>query len=342
MRLRSRGRSQHQGMALVLALGVSAVVASMASALLWTQWQQIQAEQAQRTRLQADWLLQGALEWAASVLRSDASRNSTDHLGELWAVPMPINSVKAFVNERASSDTTALGPANVPDALISGRITDAQGRLNLANLAGDAIQSQGMEAALLRLYAALDFPASDAQELMLRVRERLPSQDAGSNRAAGRAGVGGAAAASPLADGSAEPVPPALVPPAGQVLRALGVSPQRAAVLELHLVWLPEPTPVNLNTATPEVLHAAVPGLGLSQARSVAARRAGSPWRSLIDVSADLGVPPLQPELHSLASAYFEMRGDVRLDEQTVSRMALLRRKSSSIRLLAQWIVPNT
>ncbi len=332
-------------MALVLALGVAAVVATMASALLWTQWQQLQAEQAQRTRLQADWLLQGALEWAASVLRSDASRNNTDYLGEVWAVPMPTTSVKAFVNERASTDTTSAGVDTVPDAFISGRMSDAQGRLNLANLGGDDIQSRGMEAALLRLFSALELPSSEAQDLAVRVRERLPPKAA--ELASGAAGVdavasAGTGAASTRADGLQEAPMQAMVPPAGLVLLALGVRPERVPVLEPHIVWLPEPTPINLNTASAEVLHAAVPGLGLSQARSVAARRAGSPWRSLPDAAADLGVPPLQPELHGLASAYFEMRGDVRLNEQTVTRMALLRRKSASIRLLAQWAVPNS
>jgi general secretion pathway protein K len=335
-------RARHRGMALVLALGVAAVVATMASALLWTQWQQLQAEQTQRTRLQADWLLQGALEWAASVLRSDANRNSTDHLGELWAVPLPTTSVKAFVNERASTDTTSIGAGTVPDALISGRMADAQGRLNLANLGGDDIQSRGMEAALLRLFSALELPSSEAQDLLMRVRERLPPKAGDSASVAAGSGLAGAGTPSANTEGSQTAFLQPMVPPAGLVLQALGVRPERVPVLEPHIVWLPEPTPVNVNTASAEVLHAAVPGLGLSQARSVAARRAGSPWRSLTDAAADMGVAPLQPELHGLASAYFEMRGDVRLDEQTVTRMALLRRKSSSIRLVAQWVVPNT
>ncbi|MBE0589263.1 MAG: general secretion pathway protein GspK, partial [Hydrogenophaga sp.] len=81
--------SRQRGAALLLAMLVVTLVATLASAAVWQQWRSAEVEAAERQRVQASWILTGALDWARLILREDArgNRNSghADHLGEPWA-----------------------------------------------------------------------------------------------------------------------------------------------------------------------------------------------------------------------------------------------------------------
>ena len=63
------------------------LVATLASAALWQQWRDVEVESAERNRVQANWLLLGALDWSRVVLQEDSRANRSnpiDHLGEPW------------------------------------------------------------------------------------------------------------------------------------------------------------------------------------------------------------------------------------------------------------------
>ncbi len=51
-------------MALLLAMLVVALVATLTSSAAWLQWRQIEVETAERARVQSAWLLAGGLDWA--------------------------------------------------------------------------------------------------------------------------------------------------------------------------------------------------------------------------------------------------------------------------------------
>ena len=64
---------RHQrGAALLLAMLILTLVATMASGMVWQQWRAIQVESAERARTQSAWILSGALDWARLILREDA------------------------------------------------------------------------------------------------------------------------------------------------------------------------------------------------------------------------------------------------------------------------------
>ena len=65
------------------------VVATLAAGMLWQQWRALQVEAAERTQTQAQWLLQGAMDWSRMILREDARSGGTDHLNEPWARRWP-------------------------------------------------------------------------------------------------------------------------------------------------------------------------------------------------------------------------------------------------------------
>ena len=123
-------RTRHQrGAALLTAMIIVTLVATLAASMVWQQWRAVQVEVAERGRLQSAWILSGALDWAKLILREDAkSSPGSDHLGEPWAVPLAEARLSTFL--AADKDNTD----DAPEAFLSGSITDAQSRFNLRDL----------------------------------------------------------------------------------------------------------------------------------------------------------------------------------------------------------------
>jgi len=88
-RLGQVGTASRQGGAAILTAMLTVVlVATLAASALWQQWRGVEIEAAQRSRVQAAWVLTGALDWARLILREDARKGGADHLAEPWAVPL--------------------------------------------------------------------------------------------------------------------------------------------------------------------------------------------------------------------------------------------------------------
>ena len=90
---------------------VVALIATLASSMLWQQWRAIQVEAAERARTQSAWILSGALDWARLILREDARNGGTDHLGEPWAVPLAEARLSSFLATDKDNNTGDDGPA---------------------------------------------------------------------------------------------------------------------------------------------------------------------------------------------------------------------------------------
>ena len=119
------------GAALLVAMLTVALVATLASAALWQQWRQVEIESAERGRSQTAWMMTGALDWARLILREDAvsaQGASVDHLGEPWALPVQESKLSSFLSQDQQ------WREDDAEVFLSGRITDAQSRMNLANL----------------------------------------------------------------------------------------------------------------------------------------------------------------------------------------------------------------
>lgn len=108
-------RRHQQGMALITAVLVVAIVATVATTLALGEQVWFRQAQNMTNRAQAESLRRGALNLAAIMLTLDGQQpNKTDHLGELWAKPQL--------------------PFPVDDGMIAFKVEDAQGRFNLNNL----------------------------------------------------------------------------------------------------------------------------------------------------------------------------------------------------------------
>ena len=117
------------------------------------------------------------------------------------------------------------------------------------------------------------------------------------------------------------------------------MSPEVLATLANYLTILPRETTINANTASAEVLSAGIPGLDLAQARAVVDQRDEGQWfNSRADFFNRLGNPDITPGNQiGVTSEWFQVTGQVTLDQTATVMQALLHRQSGQIPTV-RWI----
>jgi general secretion pathway protein K len=130
--------------------------------------------------------------------------------------------------------------------------------------------------------------------------------------------------------------PAPLLPQQLEHLVWLGVSPEAVAALRPYIVVLPGRTPVNLNTASAEVIASAVNGLNLADAQRLVAERASAHLRNLGDAGRLLPAhaQALTEGTVGVSSRFFEVHGRLRLDDVVVEERSLLFRDGTLVTTL--------
>ncbi|MDP3619226.1 MAG: type II secretion system minor pseudopilin GspK [Ramlibacter sp.] len=304
-----RARAQ-RGAALLMAMLTVALVATFATAALWQQWRGVEVETAERARVQSAWILTGALDWARLLLREDArpSGSRVDHLAEPWAVPLQEARLSSFLaaDKNNNADT---GP-EVMEAFLSGQIIDQQSLLNVNNLVLGGKISEPDKMAFIRLFELLGLQASELEKMTENLRF---ATDASEN----------ARTAIPQA-----PIRPQKI----EQLAWLGLSPATISALQPYVTLLPARVPVNLNTASAEVIYAIAPRLSMSDAHGLVSAREQAHFRSVAAVADLLGGTEKLPEGEGVdvKSQFFEVRSRLRLENLVVEERAVLRRVAGS------------
>jgi len=304
-----------RGAALLTAMIIVALVATLASSMVWQQWRAVQVEAAERSRTQSAWILAGALDWARLILREDAKTGGTDHLGEPWAVPLAEARLSTFLAADKSNTDDA------PDAFLSGAITDAQARYNLTGLVSGGNIDKVELAALQRLCETIGVSTDVAAHIAAGLRDASPPSPP-------EAAASGAAAAPPVAN-------PPLMPRSVAQLAWLGIDPEALRALEPYVVLLPEKTFVNVNTAPREVLVAAIAGLDLATAERIVQTRQRVPIKSAADLQALApSLPPGSFDRTAVGSNFFEVRGRLRLGDVVLEQRSLVQRRGLDVVVL--------
>lgn len=293
---------QQRGAAILMAMIIVTLVVTLAAGMVWQQWRAVQVEAAERARTQSAWILGGALDWARLILREDARSNRPTALSEPWAVPLAEARLSTFL--AADRDNAE----DAPDAFLSGAITDAQARYNLRNLIDPQGKVLATElAALERLCQTIGVSGDVASRIAEGLRDAL-------------------------APGSSASVSAPLLPRSVSQLTWLGVDPQTVHLLEPYVVILPKPTPVNLNTASREVLVAAIKGLDLATAERLVQVRQRTPFKSVQEAEAQIpGLSPLPPQQVGVKSNFFEVSGRLRLGDRVLEQRSLVERRGIEI-----------
>jgi general secretion pathway protein K len=269
--------------------------------MVWQQWRAVQVEAAERARTQAAWVLTGGLDWSRVILREDAMTGRATSLGEPWATPLAETRLSTFL-ATDSDNNVDVGP----EVFLSGAIRDAQSRYNLRNL----VDGQGK---LL--------PAE------LHVLEVLCASAGVADGTAGVIAEGLRAAwAPPASDGSGAgaTLPPVRI----SQLTWLGLDGATVQQLAPYVDLLPRPTPVNLNTASREVLAAVIDGLDMGSAERLVQARQRRAFASLVEATAELpaGVK-LDSARVAVRSSFFEVDGRLRLEDRVLEERSLVERR---------------
>lgn len=307
---RGPARQASRGVAVVAALLVVALATTIVAGLFVRENVSVRGVENRLALSQTRWIERAALDWARVILRVDlATTGSVDHLGEAWAAPVAETRLDETVTAGARFD------GSDRPATLSGRILDAQSMFNLTTIAQGGRPVPPAVAALRRLLALLGQPDVLADAILARVV-------AGQARAVAGQPETAASAALPLVR-------------IDDLLGIPGVTPAIVEALRPFVVILPAATPVNLNTAQPEVLAAVIPDLDLSAARRFAIRRERTFFRTFEDVAAALdGQPVLPQNMVSVGSSYFIVQGVVRFERVEAATEALLSRTGQTIELL--------
>lgn len=281
-----------RGAALLVAMVLLTVVATLAAGMVWQQWRAVEVEGAERARAQAALLLTGGIDIGRHVLRENARQVRPEfkrkQFQQLVNLPLEESSLSSLLAaDRNNNATVDL------DAFISGGLTDAQGRYNLMNLfAGDGQLDPKQVAVLERLCTLVGVSGGVAADLARQLQ---------------------------LARAATDPAAP-LMPERVDDLVWLGLDADSLARLSPHLVLLPVATPVNLNTAGREVLAAVLPGMDLGGADRLIRQREQKPLdQPPVDTATGQPVPGV-----GLDSRFAFVQGRLRVGNRVQQELALL------------------
>ncbi|HSW07118.1 type II secretion system minor pseudopilin GspK [Aquabacterium sp.] len=312
-------RRRQRGAALLVAMVLLTLVATLAAGMVWQQWRSIEVETAERARVQATWVTYGALNWARLVLREDAStaQRRGKPTGEqgAWNNPLQESRVSTFL--AADPNNTADGGGS--DLFISGSIQDAQARYNLRNLAEDG----KIEPKELELLERLCKYAGVSSDVAGRLADGLLAAQAGTDQNA------------------------ALTPMRMEDLAWISLDGASIERLRKVATILPRTTKVNLNTAPREVLAAVVEGLDLGMAERLVQLRKTAPFETVPAAQAQLPAGITLPETHlSVSSDFFEVHGRMRFEDRVLEEDTLVLRQNLEVfavrRQRAQSVLPQT
>lgn len=295
---------RQRGVALITALLVVALAVAAATAMATRMHVDVRraanllhGEQAYAYALSAE-------SWAFVILREDAGNSEHDALDEDWA--------------------TALPPISVEGGVVSGRVSDLQGRFNVNNLldptgAPDTNQIDYFR----RLLTVLDLDPLLSAALLDWIDEDINATFPGGAeddlyllqeppyRAANR----------PLVSTS-------------ELLLVQGFTDEVVATLAPHVTALPAVTAINVNTATAEVLLALDPNLTAQDVEILLAEREQKPFTDHAAFLAHDALAGLSPAVTTdVSSSWFQVLTDVQVGSGQARVDSLLERAADKLRV---------
>ena len=220
----------------------------------------------------------------------------------------------------ASRGPSPLPPIPLENGEIRGAIVDAQGRLNI-NALGDGGRDLGAGTArIARLFAQRGGPAAALDAIADWIDADSRIRDAGAEDAYyGAQSVPGFAANAPVVR-------------VAELTSVKGVTPQALDAVAPFLSALPAGTPVNVNTAPPEVLAAIVDDLGGEGLAALVGSRAEKPFATIAEFRTRLprGATLASEAALAVKSSYFYVTVEARQGTTFARARALLQRTGNT------------
>lgn len=317
MKCPSNNSKGQRGVAVIMALLLTTLAITIVASLFWQQQVQVRLIENQRLQLQKQWILRGALDWASLILREDAKYSSVDTLDEPWATPLAETRLDQYVeNGKAEGD--------IADTTLSGGIEDAQARFNLNNLAKNGVVDPTAVATFSRLLTLLNIPpelANTTAKQISMVIKLTPTISATSK-----------------ADAESTSKSPLIAFQQIEDLLAIpGWSPKSLASVRPFVIFLPEYSAININTARAEVLSALL-DIPIKDANTLVASRRTASFHDLADASNRLPKNiSLSTNNASTTTNYFLIQGKVHMNRARLDMLALIERNGANTK--TRWIL---
>jgi general secretion pathway protein K len=317
-------RRRQGGAAILLALLIMTLVATLAAGMVWLQWRGIEVESAERARGQGEWLLNASLDWGNLILKSSIRNGDPDDdLGQPWATPLSETKLSSFLSADGShSDDSG------PEAYLSGQITDAQSKYNLYNLLVDGAGKTAELQRLQILCTAIGVSPDVASTIAAGIRASYSAQQqiiATPGQADANNSVVMPIQVADLAWYGIDPKVIKMLEPFVQIIPFSGITPATVA------------TPINANTAPAEVLMAGygLPAITRAQAAQLILQRQQKPLDSPQAITSALGLPNAVQQVPTGApgnildfrSHYFEVYGQLRYEQHVIRERSVVFRQ---------------
>jgi general secretion pathway protein K len=295
--------ARQRGVAVVTALLLTTLAVSIVASLFWQQQVQVRSMENTRLQLQTKWIVRGALDFARLVLRQNGfDQSGWTTLNDPWNTPVEETRLDEYVErERLQGESY--------DATLSGRIIDATSRYNLRNLTASQNEKLDEVAVFRQLLVNLQIDPALAPRAAKMLAQTQPPPPV------------------PLGEEGKAPAPKQ---PTQYTLTSLddlraveGFTPAVVDKLRDYVIVLPEPTPVNVNTADAPVLGA-VNLAGLAEGNTLAAQRKTAFWRTKAEFPKN---DRTKEDTYDVKSEYFLVRTRVKLDRATLETESLISRK---------------
>ena len=284
--------SSQQGSATIVALIVVSLIAICVASLVWQQDFEIRKIQIYKENTQVSWLQRSLTDIVRLVLRIDLiNSQAVDHLGEIWALPIENSRVQDYLGQQEL-------PEELKTIKFNGAIQDAQALFNMTNLWDAKISSVNLQG--VRIYANLleqlglnKALADQTAQYVLRNDRRIQYLD--------------------------------------DLLNIPGYSIETLKKLNRFVIVLPEPTAVNVNTTSSEVLLALLPTLSQVEAMQFIELRLRAPLKNQDDISQLL--TKIQPNrtLQAIGpidvkSNYWLAQTNMIIDRRNINAQTLIKR----------------
>ena len=287
--------SRQHGVALLTALLITALLATLAITLQWNNALDVRRTVVMLNRDQAIQVALGAESWIQDILRQDLADSSTDHLGEIWASELP--------------------GLPIDGGEIFGTIEDLQGRFNINNLIDadgntDPLALEQFQRLLLALQLDPRFAGITADWLDSNDEAAFP-------------------------DGAEDAIYTGFTPPyrtANQLLSNAselgaieGMDKASLEILLPHIVALPRRTGINVNTASGPVLQSLGENLSAADVEGLLLEREEIGFADLARSFSTLVEPTVLNQLEE-SSSFFQLKLIVRIDTVRITYYSILER----------------
>lgn len=284
-------RSQ-QGSATIMALIVVSLISICIASLVWQQDFEIRKTRIFKENTQVYWLQRSLIDVVRLVLRIDMSNSQgVDHYGEIWALPIENSSIDDFLKNQDL-------PEELKGVKFSGSIQDAQALFNISNLWDVNLTTPNLGAIqtysnLLEQLGLNKNLANQTAQYVLRTNRRLQYLE--------------------------------------ELINVPGYTSDTIRRISQFAIVLPEPTAINLNTASVEVLLAIWPTLSPADAIKLTQLRLAVPLKNQSDITTLLSKVLPNKTLQSdssvgVKSDYWLANTNMLIEQRNINTQTLIKR----------------